>query len=226
MIAVVATVAIAIATPIVLVVNGLRVVANPWFVKAEYGREGFPPDAYGLDTPERTDLALIGLRSIRPGGRGVELLEEATLPDGAPAFDQREISHMADVRRVFGAALRVQLIAGLAILVAAVGLARTRWRRVVPRGLLAGAATTLGVAVLLVPVILLGFDTFFVRFHEVFFEGDSWRFSNVDTLLRLYHEQLWVDVARLVAALTVVQVLLVGIGSYVVLRRLPQEVQP
>ncbi len=83
----------------------------------------------------------------------------------------------------------------------------------VPRGLLAGALATLGVAVLAVPFILLGFDRFFTRFHEMFFEGDSWRFSDTDTLIRLYPERLWEDVSQLAAAITVAQaVLLAGVA--------------
>jgi integral membrane protein (TIGR01906 family) len=53
--------------------------------------------------------------------------------------------------------------------------------------------------------MLLGFDEFFTRFHEVFFQGSSWRFSNTDTLIRLYPERLWQDVSRLAAAITVGQ---------------------
>ena len=56
---------------------------------------------------------------------------------------------------------------------------------------------------LAVPVILLGFDGFFVRFHEVFFAGDTWRFNNADTLIRIYPEQFWQDVSRLAAAIAV-----------------------
>ena len=55
------------------------------------------------------------------------------------------------------------------------------------------------------PVILLGFDSFFTRFHEMFFEGDSWRFSDTDTLIRVYPERFWVDVSQIAAALTVAQ---------------------
>ena len=41
------------------------------------------------------------------------LLERATLPDGAPAFGERELTHMQDVRTLFVAALRAQLIAAI-----------------------------------------------------------------------------------------------------------------
>jgi integral membrane protein (TIGR01906 family) len=201
---------IAGAVPPILIANALRVVSTDTFVRYELGRDGFPPDRYGLTDEQREALALLGLRSIEPGSEGIGLLERATLPDGSPAFDPRELSHMRDVRTLFGALLRGTLVALVAIAVLALVLARTSLRRVVPTGLVAGALATLGVAVLAVPVILLGFDGFFTRFHEVFFEGDSWRFSNTDTLIRLYPERFWEDVSQVAAVLTVLQALLLA----------------
>ena len=49
-----------------------------------------------------------------------------------------------------------------------------RWRTGRPAGLLIGVARARSaIAALAVPVILLGFDGFFLRFHEVFFSGDT-----------------------------------------------------
>ena len=163
---------VAVAVPAILVVNGFRILATDTFVEWELGRDGFPADPYGLGTEQRTALARTGLRSIQPGSEGIVLLERATLPDGSPAFGERELSHMDDVRWLFGAALRAQLVAVIAIAVLALVLLRTRLRGAVPAGLLAGSLATLAIAALAVPVILLGFDGFFTRFHEVFFSGD------------------------------------------------------
>ena len=123
---------------------------------------------------------------------------------------------MADVRALFVPIQRGGLVVVLAIAVLAVALARTRLRTAVPRGLLAGALATLVVAVLLVPVILLGFDGFFTRFHEMFFEGDSWRFSSTDTLIRIYPERFWEDVSQLAATITVVQAIVLAPAGMVV----------
>ncbi|MCZ7590339.1 MAG: TIGR01906 family membrane protein [Gaiella sp.] len=211
--AVVLVVVIALSVTPILVVNAFRVLATDTFVRLELGREGFPPDRYGFTEAQRRSLALAGLRSIEPGSDGVVLLERATLPDGSPAFDERELAHMRDVRRLFGAALRAQLIAVAVIALLALVLPQTRLRAVVPLGLLTGAAATLAIALLAVPVILLGFDGFFTRFHEVFFSGDSWRFSDTDTLLRIYPERFWEDVSQLAAGIAVLQaVILVAVA--------------
>lgn len=211
-------VAIAIVTPPVLVANALRVLATETYTRWEVDRTG--PDRYGLSQDEREELAVLGLESIRPGSAGIALLEQARLSDGSPAFDRRELSHMRDVRSVFGAALLAQLVAVAAAAVLALGLFRTRLRAVVPRGLLGGSLATLAIAVLAVPVIVLGFDSFFTRFHELFFAGDSWRFSDTDTLIRVYPEEFWVDVSQLAAALTVAQAIVLGGLSWLWLRAL------
>jgi integral membrane protein (TIGR01906 family) len=215
-------VAIALVVPPTLVVNALRVLATESFTRWELDR--LEPDAHGLTPEQREALALRGLESIRPGSSGIELLEQARLPDGSRAFDERELSHMKDVRRVFGQALRAQLLSLLVLAGVALALSRSRFQTLVPRGLLVGALATLGVAVLAVPVILLGFDAFFTRFHEMFFEGDSWRFSNTDTLIRVYPEQLWIDVSRIAAALTVVQAIVLAGVSWWWLRAIRRRV--
>lgn len=208
--------AIAVVTPPVLVVNALRVLATESFTRWEVDRTG--PDRYGLTQDQRKTLAVLGLESIRPDSSGIGLLELARLPDGSPAFDERELSHMRDVRRVFGGALLAQIVVLIAVAALALGLFRTRLRAVVPRGLLIGALGTLAIAALAVPVILLGFDSFFTGFHEMIFEGDSWRFSDTDTLIRVYPEQFWIDVSRFAAVMTVAQALLVAALGWVWLR--------
>jgi integral membrane protein (TIGR01906 family) len=206
-------VVIAVTVPPALVVNALRVLATETFTRWEIDR--LEPDRYGLTQRQREKLALLGLEAIRPGSEGIDLLERARLPDGSEAFDDRELSHMDDVREVFGAALRGQLALLIVVVALALALVRTRLRTAVPLGLLCGALATLAIAVLAVPVILLGFDSFFVRFHELFFEGDSWRFADSDTLIRVYPESFWVDVSRIAAALTVAQAVLVAVlGSW------------
>lgn len=211
--------AVGLATVAVLLVNGFRLTAGEWTVRFEYGRDGFPPDRYGLTADERLALGLLGLESILPGGEGTALLERARLPDGMAAFDRREIDHMQDVRELLGAALRLQLVLALGLAALALGLHRTRLRTAVPAGLLAGALGTFGVAVLAVPFVLLGFDGLFVGFHEVFFDGSSWRFSRTDTLLRLYPERFWQDTAQLIAGLTLAQAALLAPLAWLWLRR-------
>ncbi len=215
---------IAITVTPIFVVNAFRVLSSDWFVRYELGKDDFPTDRYGLEGEDRLELALTGLRSIQPGSGGIALLERATLPDGSPAFDSRELRHMADVRRLLGQALRLQIIAVSVLLALGIALRRSsRWRTVVPRGLQVGALMTFAIALLAVPVILLGFDDFFVQFHSVFFSGDTWRFSTTDTLLRLYPEAFWQDTSQLTAGIVGLQAVIVSVLATWWLRRLRAE---
>jgi len=85
-------VAIAVSVTPILVVNAFRVLATGTFVRAELGRDGFPPDRYGFTTDQRKELALLGLRSIRAGSDGMVLLEQARLPNAGDPFGSRACS--------------------------------------------------------------------------------------------------------------------------------------
>jgi integral membrane protein (TIGR01906 family) len=219
-VATIGVVLIALTVTPIFIVNAFRLLATDRFVRHEIQRDGFPADPYGLTTPQRLRLALVGLRSILPDSEGVALLERAKLPDGSKAFNERELRHMHDVRLRLEVAFRAQLAVLVVVLGLAVALYRSpRWRSVVPRGILVGSLTTLVIAALAVPAILLGFDGFLLRFHEIFFSGTSWRFSNTDTLLRIYPEVFWQDTAKLSAAIVVGQAVVVGLAAWWWLRR-------
>lgn len=211
---------IALALPFLLVVLVIRLVANPWFIHFEYNRPGFPADVYGFTLDQRTPLALDGLYSVLPEGEGLSRLEQARLPDGSPAFNDREIRHMRDVRELMAAVFPAMFAGWAVIVILGVALRRARdWGRVVPRGLRWGATITLALLAALIGYILVNFDSFFLTFHRLFFEGDTFMFLYTDTLIRLYPEQLWLDASILIGALTVVSALALLIVSTYWLRR-------
>ena len=209
------TALVALAIPALLLGNGLWLLANGWYVHAAYARPGFPDDRYGFTKSERTELAIVGLRSIQPSNRdGVDVLREARLSDGTPAFGEREILHMADVRGLVGRILLAHAIALGAIVAAFAGLRALRVRAAFTRGLFLGGGLTLVLAAALGVLMLASFDRFFVQFHEALFAGDSWRFRSTDTLLRLYPDAFWSDFGAALAILTVAQAAALAGGAW------------
>ena len=183
-------IAIALTIPFLLVVGIIRLVANPWFIQVEYNRPGFPADVYGFTLEQRTPLAMAGLYSVVPEGAGLTLLEQARLPNGEPAFNAREIKHMQDVRVLMAKVFPLALIVGSVLIVLAIVFRKNpTYRDVVPHGLRAGSILTLLLLAGLIAYILINFDAFFLQFHQLFFEGDSFAFRLDDTLIRLYPEQ-------------------------------------
>ena len=196
-------VVIALTIPFLLVVGNIRLVANPWFIQVEYNRPGFPPDAYGFTLEQRTPLALAGLYSVVPEGAGMSELEQAKLPTGEPAFNAREIKHMLDVRVLMATVFPLALIIGGVLIVLAIVFRKNQtYRDTVPRGLRAGSILTLSLLAGLITYILINFGAFFLQFHQLFFEGESFAFRYDDTLNRLYPEQLWSDASILIGMLT------------------------
>lgn len=193
------------AIPLILIGNALWLLINPWFVEAQYALPGFPEPALALSDEDRTDLAITGMRSIRPGGEGVELLREARLPSGDPAFEQREITHMQDVRSLIAGFLWAWGVALLAALAAVLALRRWGDPGRAGRALLGGALLTVGAMALAGLVMLVDFELLFDGFHGVFFEGDSWRFNETFLLRSLYPDAFWGVAGGVMAALVLAQ---------------------
>ncbi len=204
---IVVSVAVTLAVPAILAVNGIRLATNDPYVEAVYDHGGVPDDRYGLPAAERERLALVGLRSIEPStAEGIDLLRAARLPNGEPAFSARELAHMEDVRTAVSRAYRLQIIAAIAIAILAVllGLLSTT-RAVVPVALVRGAMLTVVVAVVVGVVAATSYGSFETPFHSLFFEGESWRFEETDTLRRLYPDRFWLDTAIVIGVLAVLQ---------------------
>jgi integral membrane protein (TIGR01906 family) len=161
------------------------------------------------------------LHSIRPdNSEGIELLREARLPGGAPAFNARELRHMSNVRTLLGRVYVFELaalaaIAGLGLVLAFVPARRS----LVPRALRLGALFTLGLAALVGLLSVVYWPAVSTPFHLTFFGESSWRFDDTDTLRRLYPDRFWSDTAIVLGALAVLQAVVLWLVARVWERR-------
>jgi integral membrane protein (TIGR01906 family) len=204
---------IVVAVPVVLVMMPIRALMHPRWVYFEYGRPGFPADYFGFTPQERTRLAITGIDSII-GPRGVVVLQEARFSDGSPAFNEREVSHMQDVRVVTGNIYFAQGVLFIAAVIAILALLRGKAQAAASGALWTGAAVTVVLLVALVVFVLTGFDTFFTTFHRVFFSGSTWLFNYTDTLIRLYPVQFWFDAATVIGVTSIVEAIVLGLLAW------------
>lgn len=187
--------------PLVLLLSATRFLLTPVFVNLEYHTPGFPEDSYGMTMEQRLHYAPLALDYLL-NDEGVEYLGDQTFEDGTPLYNERELSHMEDVKELTQVVLRVWMLAVAAL----VAIAAASWRfgswpdflDWLSRG---GQAAVLIVLVLLV-FIAVSFDKLFTEFHHMFFEGDSWLFLFSDTLIRLFPMRFWQDVFITLAGLT------------------------
>ena len=198
---------VTIVVPIVLIGLGLRLLLTPFFLQIEYNMPYFPPDEFGLTKEDRLKWAPYALDYL-VNNEGISYLGDLKFDDGTPLFNERELSHMDDVKLVTQGALRVWYIS-LAILLLLGGWAWFGgWWQDYRLGLMRGGWLMVGLAVSVGVIVVIGilinpdvFWNFFAGFHSLFFEGDSWLFLYSDTLIRLFPIRFWQDAFLLAAAI-------------------------
>jgi integral membrane protein (TIGR01906 family) len=129
-------------------------------------------------------------------------------------FNERETSHLTDVKNLFRTVFRVQeaSLAFALVFVAAVFIwAAEAPLRILARILLQASLLTLGLLALFGVLALVGFDELFLRFHLVAFTNDLWKLNSAtDHLIQMFPRDFWFDATMLVAGLTAVEAVLLG----------------
>jgi integral membrane protein (TIGR01906 family) len=190
----------ALAVPVALIGMAVRVMLLPFVPQLEYHTPGFPPDEYGFTTQERIQWAGYSWNYL-VNSAGISYLGDLKFPDGKPLFNERELSHMHDVKGVITGTFRAWYIS-LAILgVLALWAWRTGQWRSFRLGLSRGGWITITLSAVIGSIVLVGmlmdpdvFWNFFAWFHSLFFTGSSWLFAYSDTLIRLFPLQFWEDI--------------------------------
>ena len=179
-------------TPIFLLGLGLRILLTPLFYSVEYRLPWFPPDPYGFTQEDRLRWAPYAVNYLL-NDEDISYLGDLTFEDGGPLYNERELGHMEDVKRVTKGALRVWYVS--VVLMAGLGVwARYgKWWQGFRQGLRRGGWLMIGLVIAIGLFGALAFWQFFTLFHSLFFEGDSWLFLYSDTLIRLFPMQFWQD---------------------------------
>lgn len=171
---------------------------TPAFLYFEYTRPGFPEDFYGLTREERLSYAPFAIQYLL-NGEDISFLDDLNFPNGDELFNSRELRHMRDVKTVTQYTFLFAIIAGIIALVSVYVL---RKRHQLRMALFSGSLLTLGIIATIIIVAVFNWEFFFVSFHSLFFESDTWYFAYSDTLIRLFPEQFWFDAALLVGGLS------------------------
>ncbi len=190
---------VAILVPFALIGLGIRMLLTPLFLQIEYNMPYFPPDEYGFTKADRLKWAPYALEYL-VNDADVSYLGDLKFDDGTPLYNERELSHMDDVKRVTKGALTAWY-ASLALLgVLGAWAWFGKWEQAYRQGLRRGGWLMVGLAVAIGLVVVVGiavnpnvFWNFFAGFHSLFFEGDSWLFLYSDTLIRLFPLRFWMD---------------------------------
>lgn len=200
--------------PLILILGSIRILTSDAYLGYEYNKPGFPPDLFGFSMDERLKLGSAGLLYVREP-LPIGYLAEQKIKD-KPAFNDRELSHMEDVQRVFQLAWKVGLVIlalfGLAF--AYLGVNPKRHFHLAS-ALQTGGVLAAGMITLIGLLAIVGWEKWFTVFHTLFFQPGTWTFAFSDTLIRLYPMQFWFDSALTVAGFNLIGGIIIGlIGKY------------
>src|SRR5512146_1218645 len=91
-----ARILLVIIVPVFILTASIRLLINPLYPTIVYSMSGFPPDSYGFTPEERLKWASISFNFIW-SSNDVSYFDQFKLTDGAPLYNERELSHMRDV---------------------------------------------------------------------------------------------------------------------------------
>ena len=200
--------------PVILVLLTIRLLINPWYPEFEYRTPGFPEDRYGLTFEERLYWSKISIDYL-VNDAGIEYLANLRFPDGqfvpqpscgliddcSRVYNDRELQHMVDVKKVVGVALWVLWISLGVFVLLGLFAWRGGWLDQYWQAVGRGGWLTLVLTGAIILFVLIAFGVIFVWFHEIFFQPGTWTFYFSDTLIRLFPERFWRDTFLIVAGL-------------------------
>jgi len=207
----VASVIFILCVPFFLITSNIRWVANDLKLY-EYGFEKY-------NVSRETGLSDEELVNITKGL--IDYLNSGVLDETMDIFSDNEIAHLRDVRGLIQLCYTIQwtTLGYISLFITAGFIYKRRqffhlFNIVVAAG---SIASILGVAVTGIAA-LVDFNWLFVTFHRVFFSNDLWISSGY--LPQIYTEGFFYDAAKILAATTVLESLLMGlIAGFFILRR-------
>lgn len=178
--------------PLLILLTSARIIFTPFYLNYEYQTPKFPVDEFGFTTQDRLHWANISMDYLF-NNQGIDFLGKQKLADGSPLYNERELSHMADVKKLIQTSMMVwiSLIAFFAAM--AIWSCLGKWQRTFWLSISRGGWLTVGLIIFILAAITISFNQFFTDFHHLFFTGDSWLFYENDSLIRLFPLKLWSD---------------------------------
>ncbi len=187
--------------PLILLMTAFRLLLTPVFVQVEYRTPNFPADSFGFTQDDRLRWAPIALAYLL-NDADVSFLGDLTFDDGGQVYNERELSHMVDVKDLVVIGLKVWYALLALLLALGVWAWRAGWWRDFSLMLASGGKLTMFLLTAMIVFVFINFNQLFTSFHRIFFQGDTWLFLFSDTLIRLFPMRFWRDAFILAGSLT------------------------
>lgn len=183
---------ISILVPVILLMTSVRILLNPGLLTFEYHQKTFPADPYGFSIEDRLKWSDISVQYLI-NNADISFLGDQKLDDGTPLYNERELSHMLDVKILVQQMIRAWYLLLVLLLATAIYAWQAKWMRDFLFAFMRGGWATLGLIAAIGILIATSFVELFTAFHRVFFQGDTWLFLYSDSLIRLFPMRFWQD---------------------------------
>ena len=121
--------------------TAVRLLLTPVTVYVEYNTPGFPPDPFGFTKEDRLYWSQIGMNYLL-NDAGVNYVGDLRFADGKPVYNERELRHYEDAKRVLKQALALWIGALAALIALGIWGWLGGWWELFRRGLRRGAWLT------------------------------------------------------------------------------------
>jgi integral membrane protein (TIGR01906 family) len=208
-----AIIAFAIAMPLFLILgNVLNVAGDREFYAAEFPKYDVGA-VTGLNPDQLVIVADLFITYLSVPGASLNI--EFTLNgQRRPLFNEKEISHMVDVQKLFGLVRQARLVAGAVLLILPLLGLWLGGSAFLPRLgtlMVIGAGVTIGLLALAGVASLFDFTDAFITFHEMAFSNDNWMLDpRTDYLIMLFPEGFWLDATLRIAMLSAIEAVVMG----------------
>ena len=194
---------VAILTPIFVIIFSVRLVTTPLMARFQYNLPGFPEDRYGFSKEDRLEYSKPSILYLT-NNAGIEYLADLTFEDDEPIYNERELSHMLDVKNLFSAIFNVWYGVTLVLGALLIWCRQTGKWEVFRKALGTGGKVTIGAFVFFGVLAAIDFEWLFTEFHHIFFEGQTWLFKTSDTLIRLFPFAFWLNAMIFILSLILI----------------------
>lgn len=117
-------------------------------------------------------------------------------------FNDKEIAHMRDVKKLIQKIRLIGYISGITLIIVLL-LLLANDRRFFVATMLRGAVITLALMIALAIISSVNFSRFFFQFHTITFSNDFWLLDpGKDTLIKLFPERFFIDMFRRIIAVS------------------------
>ncbi len=189
--------------PFIVIMISIRLLISPVFAQIEYRLPGFPEDPFGFTLEDRLKWSKPSITYL-VNNEGISYLADLQFDSGEEIFNERELSHMVDVKKVItGMRIALILIIVICIMINVVAV-RNKMRFSILIACRRGGWSVIGLILLIITFVAINFSKLFTWFHKLFFESGTWQFFTSDTLIRLFPMRFWQDAFIFVGLLSLI----------------------